>query len=90
MADLDQMISDIDKWIEKINSSREAKLARVAAFEMELISHKDKLPPVEVLMQEWTDKVETFLKANREVLPSADLVCSLVDYISILSGEFNI
>lgn len=87
MANSDQTTASIDEWIEKINRSREAKLARVSAFEMELISQKDKLQTVEFLMQEWPNKVETFVKSNEKVLPSADLVCSLVEYINILSGE---
>ncbi len=72
---------DIDSWIQNIRLLHETTAS--ASTSLTLL-HSNRLPDVEQLMQEWNQDFENAL--NNHSIPTADLDCSLEEYVNIICG----
>ena len=73
---------DIDSWIQNIRQLHETTASSSTSV---TLLHSHRLPDVEQLMQEWNEDFENAL--NVYSLPSADLDCSLEEYVTIVCGK---
>jgi len=72
---------DIDSWIQNIRLLHETT---ASASKSLTLLHSHRLPDVEQLMQEWSEDFENAL--NVHSIPTADLDCSLEEYVNIICG----
>ena len=75
---------DIDSWVENIRQLHETTASTSNSI---TLLHSHRLPDVEHLMQEWTEEFESAL--NIHSLPSADLECSLEEYVAIICSNYS-
>lgn len=73
---------DIESWIQNIRQLHETTSS--ASTSLTLL-HSHQLPDVEQMMQEWPEEFEMAL--NTHMIPSADLDCTLEEYVNIICGK---
>lgn len=71
----------IDKWIENIQKLHQAKPPPN-------VHYTKNMPDIDTLMQEWPPDLEELL--NKVSLPSADMDCSLDDYVKVICSILDI
>lgn len=81
LQDADKHPKEIDSWITSIGNLHRSKPPPT-------VHYARNMPDIESLMQEWPPEFEELLK---EVgLPSADLDCTLEEYVQIIMGILDI
>ena len=76
-------IRDIDSWVQNIRQLHETTASTSNSV---TLLHSHRLPDVEHLMQEWSEEFESAL--NIHSIPSADLECTLEEYVSIICSKY--
>ncbi|XP_023224326.1 intraflagellar transport protein 46 homolog [Centruroides sculpturatus] len=81
LQDADKHPKEIDSWITSIGNLHRSKPPPT-------VHYARNMPDIDTLMQEWPPEFEELLK---EVgLPSADLDCTLEEYVQIITGILDI
>ncbi|VDL97959.1 unnamed protein product [Schistocephalus solidus] len=70
---------EIEKWIKSIGELHRSKPPPA-------VHYVKPMPDVSTLMSEWSGQFEDVLRLN--ILPTAEMDCSLTDYVDTVCGEF--